>query len=77
MRPEPDNLVNRGREPASSLRCLIQAAALLGAFAFLMFLTSPINGDFAWSDALRPGLNGVFLRDFLIAMPWQDPMARR
>ena len=73
MRPEPDNLVNRGHEPASNLRCLIQAAALLAAFAFLMFLTSPTNGDFAWSDAPRHGLNGVFLRDFLVAMPWQDP----
>jgi len=47
--------------------------ALLAAFAFLMFLTSPTNGDFAWSDAPRHGLNGVFLRDFLVAMPWQDP----
>jgi 4-amino-4-deoxy-L-arabinose transferase-like glycosyltransferase len=38
-----------------------------------MFMTSPTGGDFAWSDAPRHALNGVFLRDFLVAMPWQDP----
>ena len=71
MRPESDNPVSR--EPAAVLRQFWQAAALLVSFAFLMFMTSPTNGDFAWSDAPRHALNGVFLRDFLIAMPWQDP----
>src|SRR5690242_7793444 len=71
MRPESDNPASR--EPAGVLRQFCQAASLLASFAFLMFMTSPTNGDFAWSDAPRHALNGVFLRDFLIAMPWQDP----
>jgi hypothetical protein len=71
MEPEFDNPAHR--EPGSELRRFFQVTALLAAFAFLMFMTSPTGGDFAWSDAPRHALNGVFLRDFLIAMPWQDP----
>src|SRR5690348_8129299 len=71
MTPASDNPVER--EPAGELRRFLQAAALLVSFAVLMFMTSPTSGDFAWSDAPRHALNGVFLRDFLIAMPWQDP----
>src|SRR3569623_524489 len=71
MRPESDNAVSR--EPAGVLRHFFQAAVLLASFTFLMFMTSPTGGDFAWSDAPRHALNGVFLRDFLIAMPRQNP----
>lgn len=37
--------------------------------------TSPMAGDFAWSDAPRHGLNGVFLLDALRALPFDDPRA--
>ncbi|WP_198531226.1 ArnT family glycosyltransferase [Thauera phenolivorans] len=41
--------------------------------AVLLFLGAPTNGDFYWSEAPRNALNGVFLKDFLEAMPWRDP----
>ncbi|WP_372624183.1 ArnT family glycosyltransferase [Falsiroseomonas sp.] len=47
-------------------------AALLGAV--LLFLTAPTAGEFWWSDAPRHGLNGVFVRDLVAAMPWRDPV---
>src|SRR5690349_20377202 len=71
MRHGSDNSAECG--PAGELRHFFQAAFLLASFTFLMFMTSPTGGDFAWSDAPRHALNGVFLRDFLVAMPWHDP----
>lgn len=41
--------------------------------AALLFLGAPSNGDFYWSEAPRNALNGVFLKDFIEAMPWRDP----
>lgn len=45
---------------------VITGAALLA--------TSPLGGDFAWSDAPRHALNGAFLKDFIAAMP-RHPVA--
>jgi hypothetical protein len=42
---------------------------LLGIAALVLFLTSPIAGDFSWSDAPRHALNGVFIRDIIAHWP--------
>lgn len=39
-----------------------------------LFLGAPTGGDFYWSDAPRHAMNGVFIKDFLAAMPWDDPL---
>jgi hypothetical protein len=71
MTPRPDNSPNR--KAVGELRHVFEAVAIFAAFAVVMFVTAPTNDDFAWSDAPRHGLNGIFLRDFLIAMPLEDP----
>lgn len=40
----------------------------------VLLATSPLGGDFAWSDAPRHALNGAFLKDLIAAMP-RHPMA--
>jgi len=35
----------------------------------VLLATSPLGGDFAWSDAPRHALNGAFLKDLIAAMP--------
>lgn len=49
------------------------ALALLLALVALLFVQAPVGGAFAWSDAPRHALNGVFVKDFVAAMPWDDP----
>lgn len=49
------------------------ALTLLFLAVLLLFAQAPANGEFAWSDAPRHALNGVFVKDFLAAMPWDDP----
>jgi hypothetical protein len=49
------------------------ALALLLLAVLLLFMQAPASGEFAWSDAPRHALNGVFVKDFLAAMPWNDP----
>ncbi|MGH6984888.1 MAG: ArnT family glycosyltransferase [Stellaceae bacterium] len=39
-----------------------------------LLATSPLGGDFAWSDAPRHALNGAFLKDLIAAMP-RHPVA--
>lgn len=34
-----------------------------------LLATSPLGGDFAWSDAPRHALNGAFLKDLIAALP--------
>lgn len=48
---------------------------LLVALVLLLFAFAPRQGEFFWSDAPRHALNGVFVMDFLKAMPWEDPVA--
>ncbi|WP_394790766.1 ArnT family glycosyltransferase [Rhodoferax sp.] len=43
----------------------VAAAALYGS--------APVAGDFAWSDAPRHALNGIFVHDFLAHLPLSDP----
>src|SRR5271167_3863163 len=46
------------------------ACLLMLAFAvFLLFKTSPTQGDFWWSDAPRHAMDGVFYYDMARAMP--------
>jgi 4-amino-4-deoxy-L-arabinose transferase-like glycosyltransferase len=46
--------------------------AILLAWAAL-YLTSPMSGDFSWSDAPRHALNGVFVKDAALDRPFSDP----
>ena len=46
---------------------------LLGLAVALLFLTSPRNGDFAWSDAPRHAMDGAFYRDFFAQLPLGAP----
>jgi len=39
------------------------------AAAGALLATSPLGGDFAWSDAPRHALNGAFLKDLIVALP--------
>lgn len=47
---------------------LVPAAALFLA-ALLYYVTAPPGGAYWWSDAPRHVLNGLFLRDLLLALP--------
>jgi len=49
------------------------AILLLALGALVLFLSSPTAGDFSWSDAPRHALNGVFVKDFIAAMPLSQP----
>jgi hypothetical protein len=40
----------------------------------LLFLGAPVGGAFDWSDAPRHALNGVFVKDFFMQMPFDDPV---
>lgn len=53
------------RQLAPYVAIVIAGGALLA--------TSPLGGDFAWSDAPRHALNGAFLKDLIAAMP-RHPM---
>ena len=39
------------------------------AAASALLATSPLGGDFAWSDAPRHALNAAFLKDLILALP--------
>lgn len=45
----------------------------LAVLVALLFLGAPHGGDFFWSDAPRHALNGVFVKDLLLDLPWRDP----
>jgi hypothetical protein len=49
----------------------------VGACLFLataaLFFTAPIAGDFWWSDAPRHAMDGLFIRDLILAHPVHDP----
>jgi 4-amino-4-deoxy-L-arabinose transferase-like glycosyltransferase len=50
------------------------ALALLAAACVALFVTAPKHGEFAWSEAPRNALNGVFILDFLRELPLSDPV---
>lgn len=57
----------------------------LVAFAVWSYLRAPVGGDFAWSDAPRHALNGIFVHDLvahlgegiLVPTPWTTTSATR
>ncbi|WP_019016347.1 glycosyltransferase family 39 protein [Elioraea tepidiphila] len=59
---------------APGVRELLPGLALILALAALFFVTSPRDGAFWWSDAPRHALNGIFLKDFVLAAPIRDPI---
>lgn len=50
-------------------------ALLLLAAMTMLALTTPRDGAFWWSDAPRHALNGVFVKDLILDLPWRDPAA--
>lgn len=64
--PRPEAAVIHGRERMLAW-CLVLASVAL------LFSQAPRGGDFYWSDAPRHALNGVFVMDFIKAMPLDDP----
>lgn len=54
-------MTDRAKTWAAALTLILASA--------ILFATAPKGGEFWWSDAPRHALNGVFLRDMLIAMP--------
>ncbi len=50
------------------------AFAVLCGVVIALYLKLPRHGDIWWMDASRHALNGVFVLDFLRAMPWRHPM---
>lgn len=56
-----------------NLRDAVAGASIVLA-SLALLATAPVNGNFWWSDAPRHALNGAFVRDFLLAHPWQHPL---
>lgn len=59
--------------PDAPRRADALAALLIFLLLALLFLTSPREGNFYWSEAPRHALNGVFIKDLLLDMPWSAP----
>jgi len=64
--PEP-------KTPIIEVRERLLAWLLVICSVVLLFLQAPHGGDFYWSDSPRHALNGVFVMDFIKAMPLDDP----
>jgi hypothetical protein len=47
----------------------------IGIVAVILYATSPLTGDFWWSDAPRHALNGIFVKDLIAAHPFAHPQA--
>lgn len=56
------------------VRELAGAVVVFLAGAVLLWISAPHNGEFWWSDSPRHALNGVFLKDAVLAFPWRDPV---
>ena len=62
---------NRAAAPARASAAL--ALLVFALAAVYLYWHAPVAGDFAWSDAPRHALNGIFVRDFLAELPLSDP----
>lgn len=60
--------------PRDSRSMWLAAATAMVVGAAVLYMTSPNDGDFAWSDAPRNALNGAFLLDLLRDMPLAHPV---
>ena len=56
------------------LRSALPGTIILACACAILLLTAPTNGDFWWFEAPGHAMNGVFIRDFVAAMPWRDPV---
>ena len=61
--------------PKSAYLVHCMAALVVVLAVILLFLQAPADGAFYWSDAPRHALNGVFIKDLLLAAPIKDPAA--
>lgn len=68
-----DHTQNQHSKPERSI-VLIWGYAGLALLVIILFLGAPAGGNFYWSDAPRHALNGVFVKDLFVAMPWNDPI---
>lgn len=57
-----------------ALRAGVAVTALYLLVAGLAFATTHMGGDFWWPDASRHALNGLFVLDFVKALPFDDPV---
>jgi 4-amino-4-deoxy-L-arabinose transferase-like glycosyltransferase len=58
----------------SAVRNDVIAAAIICGVCVMLYLRLPRHGDIWWMDASRHALNGVFVLDFVRAMPLRHPM---
>ncbi len=72
--PLPDPTVPPPAAAAPGRAEVVVVAALLLLGTLALFLSAPRDGQFWWSDAPRHALNGAFIKDFIAAHPWHDPM---
>jgi Dolichyl-phosphate-mannose-protein mannosyltransferase len=56
------------------LRSALPGTIILACACAILLLTAPTNGDFWWFDAPGHAMDGVFVHDFVAAMPWRDPV---
>lgn len=63
-----------GVAPDMAVRELAGVVLVFLAGAVLLWISAPHNGEFWWSDSPRHALNGVFLKDAVLAFPWRDPV---
>jgi 4-amino-4-deoxy-L-arabinose transferase-like glycosyltransferase len=56
------------------LRSALPGTIILACACAILLLTAPTNGDFWWFEAPSHAMNGVFIHDFVAAMPWRDPV---
>ena len=56
------------------LRSALPGTIVLACACAILLLTAPTNGDFWWFDAPGHAMDGVFVHDFVTAMPWRDPV---
>ena len=66
---------SRSLAPKSAYLVHCMAALVVVLAVILLFLQAPADGAFYWSDAPRHALNGVFIKDLLLAAPIKDPAA--
>lgn len=69
----PGGIATQGRAASVSRADWTLALIVLAIACAVLFVTSPKDGDFWWSDAPRHALNGAFVKDLVAALPLADP----
>lgn len=52
----------------------IISLCIIFSISMLMFITAPTDGSYWDSESARNPLNGVFIRDLLVELPWGQPI---